>query len=182
MFQAKNLSEFHFDTKRSGEVLQGFLDDARISKKATEKHLGLSYDTIKGTLRGENKDSKLEFAMKICAITNRTMQEWCERMLEGVDETVAAQVRAAFGITPPVTEEPQPDLETMVFRWLDAQARSIDQYKQVSGETRQQYEAEIARMTAAFDGERAAYQAELDRLYAQNAQLTEAIAFMAKEK
>lgn len=180
MFQAKNLSEFHFDTKRSGEVLQGFLDDARISKKATEKHLGLSYDTIKGTLRGENKDSKLEFAMKICAITNRTMQEWCERMLEGVDETVAAQVRAAFGILPAVIEEPMPDLEHMVMRWLDAQARSIDQYKAEKSETRQQYEAEIARLTESFAAERAAYQAELDRLHAQNAQLCDIIAAMTK--
>ena len=178
---AKTLAEFHFDTSKSGLILQSFLNDAHISLKATENLLGYSYDTIIDTLRGHNKDSKLEFVVKVCTITNRTIQEWCERMLEGVNEELAAQIRATFGMQPSPCET-KPDLEAMVVRWLDAQSRSIDQYKATHEEMRKQYETQIERMAACFADERSAYQAELDRLHAQNSQLCDIIATMTKER
>lgn len=100
MHNAKTLAEFHFDTEKSGEILRSFLADGRISNAGAAKALGYSYDTINDNLRGKNKESKMDFVVKVCAITGHTLAEWCERMLDGVNEEVANTVRLAFGIIP----------------------------------------------------------------------------------
>lgn len=148
MYQAKTLAEFHFDTKRSGDILCAFLADAKISKASAAKILGYPYDTFSDALHGHNKDSKMEIVVKVCAITNRTVQEWCEQMLQGVDEAVACQVRHAFTVEAAQDTEEQIRQRTADFfmRWLDAQGKSIDLYTTIREEMRRQYEDEIRHL------------------------------------
>ncbi len=156
MHNAKELSEFHFDTEKSGCILRSFLADAKISNAVAAKLLGYSYDTINDTLRGKNKESKMDIVVKVCAISGHTLKEWCERMLDGVNEEVADMVRVAFGIpiggmdaaidNIEVVAVPQPvpvvatpggdeaslsrmDLDVFVARWSEAQERTMDRYK-----------------------------------------------------
>lgn len=105
MHNAKTLAEFHFDTEKSGEILRSFLADGRISNAGAAKALGYSYDTINDNLRGKIKEAKMDFVVKVCAITGHTLAEWCERMLDGVNEEVANTVRLAFGIVPGVAAD-----------------------------------------------------------------------------
>ena len=147
MNKAHNLSDFHFDTKESGERLKIFLDDAHISLRAAERLTGYSYDTIVDTLHGHNKDSKMEFVVKICAISGRSIQEWCEYMLVGASDEVANKIRRVFSVDAfehIIGEKEQ--LEKTVTRWLDMQTRSIDQYQIIREEMRQQYEDEIKHL------------------------------------
>lgn len=126
MFMAKTLKEFHFDTVKSGIILQSFLADAKISFRAAENMLGVSYDTIVDTLRGKNKDSKMEFITKVCVITGHTVQEWCERMLDGVDDELANSIRAAF--FPPSAPLP-PSVDEAIAHCLDVQEHSTEHYQ-----------------------------------------------------
>ena len=152
MFMAKNLAEFHFDTTKSGIILQSFLSDAKISFRSAEKLLGISYDTIVDTLRGRNKDSKMEFVVKVCAITGHTIQDWCERMLESVDADLAQQIRAVF--TPQSAPLP-PSVDEVITHCLDVQEHSAEHYQAIlracydelrvsKDEMRKQYEEQIA--------------------------------------
>ena len=147
MIRAKSLAEFHFDTVESGQRLKIFLDDAHISLRAAERLTGYSYDTIVDTLHGRNKDSKMEFVVKICAITGRSVQEWCEYMLVGTPDIVADKIRRVFSVDAfeHINGEKEA-LEKTVTRWLDAQTRSVNQYQIIREEMRQQYEDEIKHL------------------------------------
>ena len=96
MHTAKTIAEFHFDTIKSGGILRQFLSDAKISRAECAKQIGLSYDALDDSLKGRNKESKMELVVKICFLTGRTVHEWCELMLDGVNEDVAEKVRAVF--------------------------------------------------------------------------------------
>ena len=149
MLNAKTLAEFHFDTVRSGQILQSFLTESRISHRVAEKLLGYSYDTIADTLHGKNKDSKMEFVMKICAITGHTVSEWCDRMLEGVNDDVAKAVRTAFAPQSTATEQkPTVTPEVIIPMLLTLQADAIERNKDTLHEAldalQRQYEQRIA--------------------------------------
>lgn len=155
MFLAKTLADFHFDTVKSGIILQSFLVDAKISFRSAEKLLGVSYDTIVDTLRGKNKDTKMEFVTKVCVITGHTIQDWCDRMLEGVDEDLSQKVRTVF--VPPSAPLP-PSVDEVITHCLDVQEHSAEHYQAIlracyeemrisKEEIRQQYEKQIAYLT-----------------------------------
>ncbi len=171
MYQAKSLAEFHFDVKRSGVILQSFLADKKISARAAGSLLGYSYDAIKDTLRGNNKENKMEIVTKICVITGHTLSEWCEQMLEGVNDDLADTVRTAFALYKVPVPEKKPDMESAILRLLDTQEKTI-----------LQYEKHAERMEASHAAERAAYQDHIMRLSEQNQQLCAIIAQMTKER
>ena len=172
MYTAKTLAEFHFDTKRSGMILQSFLSDAKISAKAASRLLGYSYDAIIDTLRGNNKENKMEIVTKICIITGHTLGEWCDRMLDGVNDTLADTVRAAFSMYKfHETVDKTPDMESAILRLLDTQEKTI-----------LQYERHTEHMESSHAAERAAYQDHIVRLSEQNERLCEIIAQLTKER
>lgn len=171
MYQAKSLAEFHFDTKRSGVILQSFLADKKVSIKAAATLLGYSYDAMNDTLRGNNKENKLEIVTKICVITGHTLSDWCDRMLEGVNDDLADTVRSAFSLYKAPSPEKKPDMESAILRLLDTQEKTI-----------LQYEKHAERMEASHAAERAAYQDHIIRLSEQNQQLCAIIAQMTKER
>ena len=154
MHTAKTIAEFHFDTVKSGGILRQFLSDAKISRAECAKQIGLSYDALDDSLKGRNKDSKMELVVKICYLTGRTVREWCELMLDGVNENVAEKVRSVFSLQAAPT---LPILEDVVTRCLEVQEHSADHYQATlraayeeirlsKGELRQQYEDEIKRL------------------------------------
>lgn len=154
MHTAKTIAEFHFDTVKSGAILLDFLNDANISKAKAAKSIGLSYDALDDSLKGKNKESKMELVVKLCYLTSRTIREWCERMLEGVNDDVAEKVRSVFSLQAAPT---LPILEDVVTRCLEVQEHSADHYQATlraayeeirlsKEELRQQYEDEIKHL------------------------------------
>jgi hypothetical protein len=152
MHTAKTLAEFHFDTVKSGCILRTFLSDSKISRAECAKRIGLSYDALDDSLKGRNKDSKMELVVKICFLTGRTVKEWCELMLDGVNEDVAEKVRAVFA--PPAAPLP-PSVDEVITRCLDVQEHSAEHYQAIlrscydelrvsKEEMRQQYEKQVA--------------------------------------
>lgn len=152
MHTAKTIAEFHFDTVKSGGILRQFLSDAKISRAECAKQIGLSYDALDDSLKGRNKDSKMELVVKICYLTGRTVREWCEMMLDGVNEDVAEKVRAVF--TAPAAPLP-PSVDDVITHCLDVQEHSTEHYQALlrscyeelrisKEEMRRQYEDQIA--------------------------------------
>lgn len=152
MHNAKTIAAFHFDTEKSGLILRTFLSDAKISRAECAKQIGLSYDALDDSLKGRNKDSKMELVVKICYLTGHTVHEWCELMLDGVNEDVASKVRAVFtSQVAPIA----PSVDEIITRCLNAQDQSSEHYQvslrecyeelRVSKEQmRQQYETQVA--------------------------------------
>lgn len=128
MHTAKTIAEFHFDTVKSGGILRQFLSDAKISRAECAKQIGLSYDALDDSLKGRNKESKMELVVKICFLTGRTVHEWCELMLDGVNEDVAEKVRAVF--TSPSAPLP-PSVDEIITRCLDVQEHSTEHYQEL---------------------------------------------------
>lgn len=128
MHTAKSLSEFHFDTVKSGSILHMFLEDAKISRTDAAKRIGLSYDALVDSLKGKNKDSKMELVVKVCYLSGRTLREWCELMLDGVNEDVAAKVLAVFARPMPVAV---PNIDDAINHCLDVQERSSEHYQSI---------------------------------------------------
>ena len=154
MHNAKTIAAFHFDTEKSGVILRTFLSDARISRAECAKQIGLSYDALDDSLKGRNKDSKMELVVKICYLTGHTVREWCELMLDGVNEDVAAKVRAVFASpAAPIA----PSMDDVIARCLDSQEHSAEHFQTILRECyeelrvskeqmRQHYEAQVAHL------------------------------------
>ena len=152
MHTAKTIAAFHFDTAKSGSILTRFISEAKISRAECAKQIGLSYDALDDSLKGRNKDSKMELVVKICFLTGRTVHEWCELMLDGVNEDVAAKVRAVF--TPP-SAPLQPSVDEIITHCLDVQEHSTEHFQALirscyeemrisKNEMRNQYKEQIA--------------------------------------
>ena len=127
---------------------------AKISRAEAAKLIGFSYDALKDALKGTIKDSKLELVVKICYITGRTINDWCDRMLDGVNDEVANQVRSAFTIEKP-TQIAQVSIDSAIEHCLDSQEKSAQRYQTILHDTynellaskeqmRQHYEKQIA--------------------------------------
>jgi hypothetical protein len=154
MHTAKSLAEFHFDTVKSGLILRAFIDGAKISRAECAKKMGLSYDALDDSLKGRNKDSKMELVVKICYLTGHTVREWCELMLDGVNEDVAAKVLAVFASpAAPIA----PSMDDVIARCLDSQEHSAEHFQTILRECyeelrvskeqmRQHYEAQVAHL------------------------------------
>lgn len=88
----KTLLEYHFDPKKSGEILKRWVKDAGMSYAEVADQTGYSQDTINNSLSGKIKELSLERVFKIAVLTGHSVCEYLREMLDGADIAFADRI------------------------------------------------------------------------------------------
>lgn len=88
----KSLQDYHFDPKRSGEILKKWAKESGLSYSEIAEQTGYSPDTINNSLSGKIKELSLERVFKIAVLTGHSVCEFLRLMLDGEEIDFADQI------------------------------------------------------------------------------------------
>ena len=86
MFVSVSLLSFAFDKAKSGEILSEWLAAAGYNNYSqTARLVGMTDDMLYNVLSGRNKEISLDRVFKLCTLTGHTVDEFVNRLLNGMD-------------------------------------------------------------------------------------------------
>lgn len=153
MTEDKTLISFHFDPKKSGQILKDWAKGAGMSYQRIADVTGYSYDTINNSFAGRVSEISLERVFKVATCTGHSVTEYIALMLQGEDISFvpeAALLLEHTETTAPCTIAVQNEKEDEGSASPGVMDRFKSLYLRMLDQMRTQYEAEKQTMQDSF--------------------------------